>query len=307
MFTHLLVALDGSPCAEHAFELAMRLAKLEGSKLTICSVADPAPVYGSLQPQTLIEHALEEIHREAEHVAADAAVRAKAAGIAAEARVFEGEPVHQIVSHAAEAPIDGIVIGTHGRSGVARLFMGSVAEGVLREATVPVVIAREQARLASLAPETTFITRVLAPVDGSEYSLHALDVAVELAASAGAELVVGHVVNLGEAAMLSGGEAQLLPGCLEVVRENGQRILDEACERVGGRVSACTRTKEGEPVEAIEELAEETKPEFIVIGSHGRSGLSRAIMGSVAEGVLRKSPVPVIVVPAKSLRTESAA
>ena len=179
--------------------------------------------------------------------------------------------------------------------------MGSVAEGVLREATVPVVIARERARLASIAPEETFITRVLVLVDGSKFSLHALDVAAELAASAGAELAVGHVVNLGEAAMLSGGEAQLLPGCMELVEEKGRHIVDEAFERIGGRVPACSCVKEGEPVDAIEQMVAELKPDFIVIGSHGRTGLTRAIMGSVAEGVLRKASVPVIVVPARAL------
>ncbi len=307
MFTKLLVALDGSPCAERAFELAMRLAKLEGSRLILCSVADPAPVYGSLQPNTLIEHTLEEIHQEAERVAGDAAVRAKAAGIVAEACVFEGEPVHQIVSHAAAAPVDGIVIGTHGRSGFARLFMGSVAEGVLRDATVPVIVVRAEASLAPLAPDATFITRVLVPVDGSENSLRAIDVAVELAASAGAEVVVGHAINLGEAAMLSGGEAQLLAGCLELVKEKGQHVLAEALARIGNRVPASSQIGEGEPVEAIAQLVAEVKPEFVVCGSHGRTGLNRAFMGSVAESVLRHAPVPVIVVPAKSINSVSAA
>lgn len=139
----------------------------------------------------------------------------------------------------------------------------------------------------------------MVPVDGSDHSLRALDVACDFAASLGAELVVGHVVDLARAATLSGGQAQLVPGCLEELQSEGRAILAAALDRVHGRVTASSRIGEGEPVDDIERLAAEIRPAFIVIGSHGRTGLSRAVMGSVAEGVVRGAPIPVMVVPSK--------
>ncbi len=154
MLENLVVALDGSTCADRALQLALNLAKRAGSKLSICSVADPAPVYGTLEPAALVERTLEEIRDAAQRVANEALAKAKAAGVAAQAGTPEGEPVYEIIAYANGVKADGIVIGTHGRSGIRRLFMGSIAEGVMRTATIPVITIREDARIPELQPET---------------------------------------------------------------------------------------------------------------------------------------------------------
>jgi universal stress protein A len=127
-------------------------------------------------------------------------------------------------------------------------------------------------------------------------------VAAEVGANLGAELVLCHVVDLRKAATLSGGEAQLVPGCLEELESEGKAIVADARKRVGSRVSVSSRIAQGAPVDEIDRLAAEERTSFIVIGSHGRSGLGRLVMGSVAEGIVRAAPVPVIVVPAKYAR-----
>ncbi len=139
--------------------------------------------------------------------------------------------------------------------------------------------------------------RILVPVDGSEFSLRALDFAATLAADTNAELVILAVVDLARVAMLSGGQAQLIPGCLEEMRSEAQRIVEDACARVRATVYASTRVVDGLPVDQIEAVAGEIEPSFIVMATHGRSGLGRALMGSVAEGVVRRAPVPVMIVP----------
>ena len=139
--------------------------------------------------------------------------------------------------------------------------------------------------------------QILVPVDGSEFSTRALDVAAALAAETHAELVILSVVDLARVAMLSGGQAQLIPGCLEELRSEAKRVAEEACARVTPVVRASTRIVDGSPVDQIERGAAEIKPSFIVMGTHGRSGLGRALMGSVAEGVVRRAPVPVMIVP----------
>jgi|SRR5579863_8654664 len=152
MFKNVVVALDGSPCADHALALALELAKLAGSKLAICCVADPAPLYGSLEPAVLVERTLQAIRSEAQDVVTRALAKAEAAGVSAQGCTPEGEPVYEIGEYAKKIGADGVVIGTHGRSGVRRLFMGSIAEGVMRHSTVPLIAVREEARIhASVA------------------------------------------------------------------------------------------------------------------------------------------------------------
>lgn len=153
MFENLVVALDGSACADRAFELALRLATAEGSKLVICSVADPSPLYGTLEPMVIVERALDQIRDNARHVVDEAVAKARAAGLGAEGCVLEGDPALEIVRYADASGADAIVIGTHGRSGLQRLFMGSVAEGVLRSASTPVLTVRAESRLPQLASE----------------------------------------------------------------------------------------------------------------------------------------------------------
>jgi len=147
----MLVAVDGSPCADRALELALRLAKAESSTLVLCSVAYTSVLYGSPE---LVRRAFAEIHEEARRVVADGVSRARKSGITAQGCTLEGEPVHQIVAYAKRIKADAIVMGTHGRSGMRRLFMGSVAERVLRSAPMPVLTVRAEATLAPLASDT---------------------------------------------------------------------------------------------------------------------------------------------------------
>lgn len=141
------------------------------------------------------------------------------------------------------------------------------------------------------------MTRILVPVDGSEYSNRALDVAVELACALRAELVIANVVDLTRAAVMSGGQAQLVAGALEELQAEGRRLVHEASARVAGKAATTTRIAEGNPVDEIEKLAAKVNASYIVMGTHGRSGFKRAVMGSVAEGVARRAPVPVLIVP----------
>jgi nucleotide-binding universal stress UspA family protein len=141
------------------------------------------------------------------------------------------------------------------------------------------------------------MTRILVPVDGSEYSKRALDVAVDLACALGAELVIVNVVDLARVAVMSGGQAQLVAGAFEELQDEGKRLVGEARARVAGKAPATTCVVEGSPVDEIEKAAIQLKVGYIIMGTHGRSGLNRAVMGSVAEGVARRAPVPVMIVP----------
>jgi nucleotide-binding universal stress UspA family protein len=127
--------------------------------------------------------------------------------------------------------------------------------------------------------------------------LRALDAAANFALGLRAALAICHVVDLARAAVLSGGQAQLVQGCLEELQTEGAAIVADAVERIGTRIHSSTHVVEGMPADAIVELARQLRPSFIVIGSRGRTGLEHLLLGSVAEGVVRSSPVPVMVVP----------
>ena len=142
--------------------------------------------------------------------------------------------------------------------------------------------------------------KLLVPIDGSECSLHALDVAVTLAKSIGGEVIVCNVVDFGKVAALTGGEATLLQGAYEQQKDEGHYLLDEATKRIGGAVPSSQQLAEGAPIEQIHQLAEQLAPRFVVIGSHGRAGIQRMVLGSVAEGVARGCCVPVLIVPAEN-------
>jgi nucleotide-binding universal stress UspA family protein len=142
MLKNLVVALDGSPVSELALEFGLSMAKAENGTLSICSVADPRLAYGASAPTPLLETMLEEIRSGAQRIVNEATAKAKAAGVPVQEATPSGEPVFEIVRYAESVKADAIIVGTHARSGIDRLLMGSVAEGVLRTATIPVLVVR---------------------------------------------------------------------------------------------------------------------------------------------------------------------
>lgn len=152
MFTRILVPLDGSACANQALGIAMSLAKTEGAELVFCSVVDPMVICGTTPPSPAVDLLLRDVETEARRLVTTAVQRAHVAGIHAEGEMRRGVPFDEILKLAQRAKADAIVMGTHGRTGLRRLFLGSVAESVLRNAPCPVIVVREKERL-SQAPD----------------------------------------------------------------------------------------------------------------------------------------------------------
>ncbi len=144
MFKKILLAYDGSSCAQSAFGTALSIAKAESAVLTICTVVDPIEVAGANAPMPPTQAALDDALARARALLADATTRAREAGVDASTELLEGEPAHELVELAARAGVDVIVMGTHGRSGLKRLFLGSVAEDTLRSAGVPVIVVHQK-------------------------------------------------------------------------------------------------------------------------------------------------------------------
>ena len=143
----ILVALDGSKCAEQALSYALRLARADETTLEVRSFVDPRTIVGRSLPKPLEERHVAAAMFEAREIVAHAIAKARSVGIRASGRSEIGEPAAEIVNHARVLEAEAIVMGTHGRSGFKRLFMGSIAEEVLRSATCPVIVVREKEAL----------------------------------------------------------------------------------------------------------------------------------------------------------------
>ncbi|HEY9179142.1 MAG TPA: universal stress protein [Candidatus Baltobacteraceae bacterium] len=137
---------------------------------------------------------------------------------------------------------------------------------------------------------------ILCPIDGSQGSLQALDIAATLAAEQHATLTICTVVDAGQAAAMAFGDPGMSAACYNALEDEHKQALAGAAARIAHIASAGTRALNGPTVPAIVEYAKRNSADLIVTGSHGRSGISRALLGSVAEGILRHAPAPVMVV-----------
>ncbi len=196
-----------------------------------------------------------------------------------------------IVQFAEEHEVDLIVMGTHGRRGVKRVFFGSVAEEVLRTAPCPVFTARTEAN-DEHASKPASVHRLVVPIDFSEVSRSALRYAARLAALYDAPLTLAHVVELPKIPTVYEVEfSELSADEIEAKVQSELEKWGHAIERDVPEVS--TVVEAGDPVPTLLDLA--AAPEdLVVMATQGLSGLKRRVLGSVAEGVLRRATGPVI-------------
>jgi nucleotide-binding universal stress UspA family protein len=196
-----------------------------------------------------------------------------------------------LVKHAATHDIDLLVMGTQGRRGVERALFGSVAEEVLRTAPCPVLTTRAaeaDAEDRSARPEP--IDQVVAPIDFSEPARSALQYAARCASTYDVPLTLVHVVSLPKLPAAYGIEYSDQVDLISRARKELERWRDEAVP--AAQDASCIVTT-GDPASSILEAAS-TPGDLLVMSTRGLSGVRRAILGSVAEGVLREASGPVL-------------
>lgn len=142
MFKRITVALDRSDPAQEAFAVALQLAKTERAELGVCSVVDPVVIAGTSPPSPATDLVIRDMEVEARRLVTEAVERAHQAGITASAQVRNGVPAFELLRYADAFAADLIVTGTHGRRGLKHFLLGSVAEVILREASIPVLVVR---------------------------------------------------------------------------------------------------------------------------------------------------------------------
>lgn len=293
-FARVLVPYDGSEQSEAALAFGIALAK-RGAGLDIVHVVDETPVLTESSTTVVVfdpTPLIDALDDEGRAIANAAAARAREAGVEARTRIMHDFPVEGIVKAADDAHDALIVLGTHGRSGLPRTFLGSTTEVVLRSTTTPVLAVHAEMKV----PDRLFTSLVVA-VDDSDPADAAVHVAADLARRTGAKAVLCSVVDVEDILEKAGTYAYDPTPFLDGMRDGAKDTLDRALAH--GNFAAGTATTtivEDHPAEGVIAEAERRKADCIVIGSHGRRGLRRLFLGSVAENVLRHSPVPVLIV-----------
>jgi len=287
-FQKILCPIDFSAGSRQAMHAAVRLADEAGAELVLAHAWYVPPVAFGAE-YALAAELMEEIRADAQD-ALDAAAR-EAAELGARrvsSRLLAGSPPHELVRALEEDPaFDLVVMGTHGRTGLARVLLGSVAESVVRRAPCPVLVVRPDGAVGPFA-------RVLCPVDFSEASQRAVDLAAGLVQPGGAEITLLHVID---PPAIHAREQRLL----EVVRDLDRWAaahLDAWAGQLAARASASVAKlcRVGRPgAEILKVLDEGPAFDLVVIGSHGKLGLERVLLGSVAEKVVRHASCPVLV------------
>jgi nucleotide-binding universal stress UspA family protein len=277
----ILFPTDGSACSERAFAHAVGMALRHGAELHVLHVRLPA------HDRDAFDVGLEP----------EAVLRARARTLAgADVPVVRAEecaavPALGILEYAQVHAADLIVMGTHGRTGMERLLLGSVAEEIVRLADCPVLTVRPD---ADRAPGD--VHRVLAPVDFSPASWLAVAYAEHLAALYGAHLDLLHVVETLPSYGLVDIPAAFPPPSSEVEAATRTALLDLAREAGGPAVEVAPHVVAGHPTIGVLETAKALQPDLIVLPTHGRSGVKRVVLGSVAEQIVRRAACPVLVV-----------
>ena len=223
--------------------------------------------------------------------------RAEPRGIAITTRMATGIPSEEVIAAARAEGSDLIVVGTRGKTGLAHILLGSTAERVIRGAPCPVLAVRTEPadnEDESALSRSVTLERILVPVDFSDCSLDALKYAVVVAKQAQASLMLLHVlepVSYGLDFTLGQSRARHLE-----VETWTKRLEELAATHQHPDMVVESRLRGGVPADSILDAAKTLPCDLIVMGTHGRRGISHTISGSVAEAVLRKAHCPVIAV-----------
>jgi len=212
--------------------------------------------------------------------------------------IRRGRPYEEIVRLAREIDVDLIVLSTRGHSGLKHLLLGSTAERVVRYAPCPVLIARKRKRKSKVSSEAFAIRTILVPTDFSQCSLAGTEYAAFLARKLGATLHLFHAIYPYTNYVFVDRAGVRSSGLAEAVEETVRQEMDALKKMNFMRgITVKTEILPGPAVDEICAAAGEPEVDLVVTSTHGRTGLKHALIGSVAEHVVRYAERPVLVIP----------
>lgn len=297
MNMRVLIATDGSAAGQRAVELAGSITWPRGTQLRLVTVLEPLePIMsaawvlpGNQDGSTNAEH---ESEKTAQAVLDQAARALAHTGLDISRRIMHGRPASKIVENAKDFAVDLILMGSRGHGTVASMILGSVSAEVADRAPCPVLIARR-----------SVLTRVILGVDGTDFGRRAEEVVATWPIFKNVAIEVTNVAQLalpwtsGLALSASEPPAAEIVETAEAIIAEHRKLCEEAARRLaaaGRRVSA--RVVQGYPAAELIRAAEDHQADLVVVGTHGRAGLARVVLGSVARNVMLHAPCSVLLV-----------
>jgi nucleotide-binding universal stress UspA family protein len=286
MWKKILVPLDGSDLAELALPYAEELAGAFNSEIILLYVSEPADEEHLHMHQLYIERLAVQMKK-----------RKKLKRVSPV--VVEGKTVETIVKYTEKNDIRLILMASHGSSGIIPWAKEGVASKVIDGVGVPLLLIKESKRRRKAKKEKHLISRILLPLDGSEAGEAAITRVKELKSRLEAEVILLEVVSEGRNLRTVGGLDYILyPETeMDTFKAEAKEYLDKVYKRLKrskGELKMEIRT--GEVAKEILNYAKKKKVSLIAISSHGHSGMTKWVFGSIAQKIIEDSPMPVLVV-----------
>lgn len=269
---HLLVPLDGSGLAASVVPVARTLALATDATVRLVTVEPQATPLGSARAAAAYLDGIAESLR--------------SANVSVQTNVRVGEPALAIVRWANECGADAIVMASHGRTGLGRWLIGSVADRVLLASRVPVLLLRPALR------QVDRIKTILVPLDGSPGAAFALTAAAPIAQASGARLLLVCATVPSAVWFDHPGLGDAFEEERSTAAESYARSMAARLRRIG--LNATGYGVSGLPADAIVNFADRMDADLIVMSTHARLGVARSLLGSVADEVVRRSGRPVL-------------
>jgi nucleotide-binding universal stress UspA family protein len=299
MYEKILVPLDGSELAEVALPYAEELAGRLGSEIILITVLLPGtgsdedwwyPHLHHVYLQKMVDIVKQDVQKILGELAAKETK--------VESVVLVGYPAEEIVDYASREKIDLIVMSTHGRSGIKRWTLGSVADKVVRAAKEPVLLIRAKGARLDVHKKRV-LAKALVPLDGSKKGESAIPYIMELAAKLKTEVILFQVLALGYQTVPGLGYGWVVYS--EQQMETDKALARDYLAKVGARlkrrgVAVESEVRFGNVAEEIIKFADEMHVDVVVMSTHGRSGIGRWVFGSVAERLLYQGNNPLLLV-----------
>jgi nucleotide-binding universal stress UspA family protein len=303
MIGHILVPLDGSQLAATAIPYALTLARASDARITLLAVVASPSAHAGL-PSDAAQEGDGRLITESTAYLESVAVALRAYGLTVTTVVRHGNPANEILAASEDEGCSLIVMSTHGRTGLQRIRIGSVAQHVLRHAIIPTLVVRPDDDAATEGEAT--IAAVTVTLDGSPLAEEALPVATQIATALSIPLTLLRVIpSLAYIASAGwdAGYSAYYP-MTEEMEDDEDRGAKKYLDAVATRLRASgldvrTRSERSATSRAAEVIAAalaEQGSGIAVIASHGRGGVLRWALGSTAEEVLDQSPCPILIV-----------
>ena len=299
MYRTILVPLDGSAFAEHALPLAVSIARRAGATLRLVRVHVPAAtLYRNSDLAANLD--LDALVRDEERPYLDhvSGRIAQVCGLRPDVALLDGRVADVLYEQGVSAGVDLVVMATHGRGPLSRVWLGSVADELVRRLPTPLLLVRPGETAPDLAHPPA-MRHVLIPLDGSALAEDILEPALELGRLMQTDYTLLRVIEpviVPDARLGGNAVSGLDPVLLQAIQSEAQDYLERVAERLRSssvHVQARVVTNRW-AAGAILEEAGSGATQLIALATHGRRGLGRLLLGSVADKVVRGASVPVL-------------